>query len=152
MIAHWIVAMGPWSWLVIGAILLVAEILNPGIFLIWIGIAAVAVGLLSLALWDSAWWVWEIQLLLFAVFSVIAVLAGRRYFVSRGQESDEPNLNNRGESLVGRTATLREPVTEGRGRIHIDDTVWIIEGPDLEAGSRVRVTAAHGRVLKVEKA
>ena len=152
MIAYWVTLMGPWSWLAFGAILLIAEILVPGIFLIWIGMAAAATGLLSLALWETSWWVWEVQLVVFAALSVLFVLVGRRWLLARGLQTDEPSLNNRGQSLVGRTAVLREPIAEGKGRIHIDDSVWVIDGPDCEAGTRVRVTQAHGRVLVVEKA
>ncbi len=46
------------------------------------------------------------QLILFAILSVIVTLIGRRYYGSDDARSDEPLLNRRGESLVGRTATL----------------------------------------------
>ncbi len=152
MILEWMARLGAWGWLVFGMILLSAEILMPGVFLIWIGLAAMVVGLLSLALWETSWWVWEVQILIFAALSVISVLMGRRYLIQRGgATTDEPYLNQRGEGLVGRIVTLKEPIIDGRGRIHIDDTVWIVEGPDLMTGERVKVMAADGRGLKVEK-
>ena len=64
--------------------------------------------------------------------------------------SDEPLLNQRGASLIGRTATLKAPINEGRGRIHLDDTTWVVNGPDLPVGSRVRIVASAGSTLKVE--
>ncbi len=152
MITDWVTSLGPWSWLVFGAILLGLEILVPGVFLIWIGFAALIVGLLSIALWETTWWVWEIQLLLFAILAGASVLFGRRYFLSSGKDSDQPHLNERGAGLVGRTATLREPITDGSGRVHIDDTVWIVEGPDADVGTKVRIMSSNGRILKVEKA
>ncbi|CDZ36713.1 NfeD family protein [Neorhizobium galegae] len=147
-----VVNLGPWSWWILGVVLLTAELAAPGVFLIWIGAAAIVIGVLSLALWDAAFWTWHVQLLLFAVLSGAFALAGRRFYSSRNQETDEPNLNRRGESLVGRTATLHEPIAEGRGRIRLDDTWWSVMGPDLPAGTQVKVVAASGRDLTVEAA
>lgn len=151
MIHQWVTMMGPWSWLVLAAVLLVAELMLPGIFLIWVGIAAGLVWALSMMFWDSASWTWEMQWGLFALFSVAAVLAGRKV-VLRSGDSDQPDLNDRGASLLGRTTVLKEPIREGRGRVHLDDTVWVAEGPDAEAGTRVKVIAARGSILTVERA
>lgn len=145
-------SLGPWSWWILGLILLAAELAAPGVFLIWIGAAAIIVGALSLMLWDTGFWSWQVQWLLFAVLSIVLALAGRRFYAGRRETSDEPLLNRRGESLIGRTATLREPISEGRGRIHLDDTWWSVMGPDLPAGTRVKVVAANGRDLTVEAA
>jgi inner membrane protein len=147
-----VVNLGPWSWWILGLVLLVAELVVPGVFLIWIGAAAIVIGALSLALWDTALWGWHVQLLLFAALSVVFAILGRRFYAGRGQTSDEPLLNRRGESLIGRTATLHEPITEGHGRIRLDDTWWTVMGPDLPSGTRVKVTAASGRDLTVEAA
>lgn len=148
MIASFIAGLGPWAWWVLGLILLAAELAAPGVFLIWIGAAAIVVGALSVALDASGFWVWQVQLLLFAVLSVVFALLGRSFYAGR-QKSDEPMLNRRTEGLVGRTATLQEPIREGRGRIRLDDTWWPVNGPDLAAGTRVRVVAAHGSDLTV---
>ncbi len=152
MIARLILELGPWNWMVLGFALLAMEILVPGVFLVWIGLAAIATGALSLLLWGSALWVWQIQTLVFLALSLAAALAGNRYFRLRQPPSDQPLLNLRGEQLVGRTATLDEPIREGRGRIRINDTVWRVSGPDLAAGTRVKVVAAKGNDLTVEPA
>ena len=144
--------LGPWSWWVAGFVLLAAELIAPGFFLVWIGLAAVIVGALSLAFWDSAFWIWQVQLLVFAACAIIVTLLGRRYVYNNNQITDEPFLNQRGASLVGRTATLNEPIAEGRGRIRLDDTYWTVMGPDLPAGTRVKVVASNGRDLTVETA
>ncbi|MCA1406026.1 NfeD family protein [Ensifer sp. IC3342] len=151
MIARIVLELGPWSWWVLGLVLLAAELVAPGVFLVWIGFAALATGSLSLLLWDTAFWVWEIQVVVFALHSVFAVLIGRR-FVSSSVDSDEPLLNKRGEGLVGRTAVLEQPIAEGRGRVRLDDTTWAVEGPDLPVGTRVRIVASKGRHLTVERA
>lgn len=151
MIARLVLELGPWSWWVLGLVLLAAEVIVPGVFLVWIGLAALATGILSLILWDAALWIWQVQFVVFALLSMIAVPIGRRIVVT-SEESDEPLLNKRAESLVGRTAVLEQPIAEGHGRVRLDDTTWAVEGPDLPAGTRVRITASSGRHLTVERA
>lgn len=150
MIRSLVAELGPWTWWLLGLVLLAAELLLPGVFLVWIGIGAIVTGALSLVLWESSFWGWQLQLLVFASLALAATLLGRRFLSSGRDVSDEPLLNQRGASLVGRTATLKEPIVEGRGRIHLDDTYWSVMGPDIPAGTRVRVTASNGRDLTVE--
>lgn len=137
-----------WAWFVLGGVLLVAEIFAPGAFLVWLGLAALATGVLALIATLS----WQVQVLAFAALAVVAVLIGRKVAPLPGNASDRPFLNRRTESYVGRVFTLDLPITGGVGRVRIDDTVWRIEGPDLAAGTDVRVVAADGPVLKVEAA
>ena len=151
MIQRFAIELGPWSWWILGLALLAAEVVLPGVFLVWIGLAALITGILSLLLWETAFWVWEVQSVVFALLSVALVFIGRRFFVS-SSASDEPLLNKRGESLVGRTAVLEQPIAEGRGRVRLDDTTWAVEGPDLPAGTRVRIIASSGRQLTVVRA
>ncbi|MBD9373502.1 NfeD family protein [Rhizobium sp. ARZ01] len=150
MIARIAAELGPWAWWVLGIVLLILEVLMPGVFLVWIGVAAVITGALSLLLWEASWWTWQVQWLVFAALSVAAVLVGRRLVLSNAQRTDEPFLNQRAQGLVGRTATLEQPISEGRGRIRLDDTMWSVQGPDLPIGTRVRVVASSGRDLTVE--
>ena len=142
--------LGPWSWWIVGFVLLAAELIAPGVFLIWIGLAALVIGVVSLFFWEAALWAWQLQLVLFAALSVVFALLGRRYFGRNRAVSDEPFLNQREASLVGRTATLQEPIVEGRGRIRLDDTWWPVNGEDLPAGTRVRIASARGRSLTIE--
>jgi membrane protein implicated in regulation of membrane protease activity len=151
MIMNLIAELGPWSWMALGLILLGAEILVPGFFLIWIGIAAIGVGALSLALWDFAYWTWQVQVLFFLALALAAAFVGRSLMGGKAI-SDQPLLNRRSDQLVGMTATLQEAIVNGRGRIRINDTTWRVTGPDLEAGTRVRVARAEGAELVVEKA
>jgi inner membrane protein len=150
MLVNLVAWLGPWSWWILGMVLLAAEMAAPGVFLIWIGLAAMVLGAASLALWGEVWWSWQLQLVLFAALSLALTLAGRSYFARKHSESDQPMLNRRGDSLVGRTSTLVEPIREGRGRIRLDDTWWSVTGPDLPAGMRVRVADWTGSELIVE--
>ena len=142
--------LGPWNWMVLGFVLLALEILVPGVFLLWIGIAAIIVGALSLQFWDWAVWTWQVQTLVFLALSLIAAYPGHRINKAGGAAREEPLLNRRDAQLVGRTATLQEPIREGRGRIKLDDTVWKVVGPDAPPGTRVRVVSATQGELTVE--
>lgn len=143
----WLQSVSPWHWLVLGVVLVILEIFSPGVFFLWLGIAAGLVGLV-LAVWPGI--DWPYQLLLFAILSLTTVLASRHYFRRFPIGTDEPRLNRRGEQYLGRTFTLTGPIVNGTGRIRVDDTTWKISGPDCPAGSRVRVSGVDGAVLQVD--
>ena len=149
MIADLVARAGPWSWWVLGVVLLILEIVVPGVFLFWIGLAGIATGLLSLILWGSPIWAWQVQVVTFVVLSFVAVAIGRSV-LKRGETTDEPNLNRRSESLVGRVVTVTEAIENGRGRVKVDDTTWSVSGPDQPAGAKVRIVSASGNELRVE--
>lgn len=141
--------LGPWNWMVLGFVLLALEIILPGFFLLWIGIAALIVGAVSLAVWEAGFWTWHVQVLLFLVLAVASAYAGRGLMRRSGDVSDQPLLNMRGAQLIGRVATLTEPIANGRGRVHIGDTMWRVSGPDMPAGARVKVTGASDSDLEL---
>ncbi|TPW29963.1 NfeD family protein [Pararhizobium mangrovi] len=143
--------LGPWSWWVLGFVLLIAEVVVPGVFFVWIGAAAIAIGAVSLLHWDSVWWTWQIQFIAFAILAFLAALVGRQVMAGREQDTDEPQLNRRSAGLVGRTTTLTDAIENGRGRIRLDDTYWTVAGPDMPTGTPVTVTAAKDRELTVER-
>lgn len=150
MIADLVARAGPWSWWVLGVILLILEIVVPGVFLFWIGLAGVATGLLSLMLWGSAIWAWQVQVVTFVVLAFVAVLIGRTVLKRGETDSDEPHLNQRAESLVGRVVTVTEAIENGRGRVKVGDTTWSVSGPDAPAGAKVRIVSAVGNELRVD--
>lgn len=138
-----------WHWFVLGLVLLIAEVLLPtGFFLIWVGAAALIVGALA---WTVPALGWEVQLLLFGVMSVTSFFVWRRFSPGNPQ-SDQPALNRRGHSYVGRTFTLTVPIVNGFGTLHVDDSQWRISGADVAAGTQVKVVAVDGATLKVERA
>ena len=139
---------GPWTWFVVGGLLLIAEIFMPGVFLWWLGLAALATGALAYVVTVS----WQVQVLAFAGLSVLAILLGRKVAPAPDAASDRPFLNRRAAGFVGRVFTLDAPIEGGVGRVRIDDTVWRVEGPDVAAGREVKVVAADGATLKVEPA
>ena len=139
--------LGQWVWFVAACVLLMFELITPGVFFIWLAFAAALTGVADY-FFDLPW---QAELLLFAALSVVAVFAGRRVYKGPAMvPADNPYLNRRQMGYVGRTFTLKEPIVDGRGRLTIEDTVWEIEGPDLAAGSRVKVTGARAMALQVE--
>src|SRR5262245_32554894 len=98
--------LGAWNWMILGCIFLVLEIVLPGFFMLWIGLAAVATGALSLMLWDNAWWGWEAQAIVFVVLSIISAWIGSRVMTRSRHDPDADLLNQRGAQLIGKLATL----------------------------------------------
>jgi membrane protein implicated in regulation of membrane protease activity len=137
--------LGNWNWLIFGFILMALELLAPGVFMFWLGLAALLVGLVSFVMNPS----WQTQLLMFAIFAIAAVPAWRYFARSAGSTSQSPFLNNRTKALIGREFTLEKPIVGGTGTVRIDDTIWRVAGPDAPAGSRVKVVQADGASLTV---
>lgn len=136
-----------WHWLILGVVLVVLETLAPGVVFLWLGIAAGITGLVVVVAGDLSW---EFQALLFAGLSLISVVCGRLWFRYRPTATDHPTLNRRGERHVGQTFTLDAPIVDGVGKIRVSDATWKVTGDDLPAGTRVKVVAAEGTVLRVE--
>lgn len=136
-----------WHWWVAGLGLLILEAFAPGAVFLWMGVAAFTVGLLSWALPLT----WPLQLILFGGLSLGFFFLYRR-FRTTPPPSDAPTLNRRGESYVGREFTLAEPIVNGIGHLRVDDSQWRIAGPDLPAGSQVKVIRAEGATLRVSAA
>ncbi|WP_268798976.1 NfeD family protein [Pseudomonas huanghezhanensis] len=138
-----------WDWLALGTVLLILEVFGAGGYLLWIGVAAASVGILTYIVTGMPW---ELQFLLFALLSVLtAVYWWRRQRVVIRQ-SDQPGLNMRGQELIGRTFIVHDAIVAGRGKIKVNDGVWMVIGPDALAGSLVRVVSQEGAILKVEPA
>ncbi|ABD90366.1 NfeD family protein [Rhodopseudomonas palustris] len=140
-----LVSLGSWNWLIVGFVLMGLELMAPGVFLFWLGLAALLVGGLSFVTEPS----WQAQILAFALFSISAVPLWRRFARPRPGEGSNPFLNKRAEALVGRVLTLEKPIVDGAGTLRIDDTVWRVSGPDAPAGSKVKIVEADGASLTV---
>jgi len=138
-----------WYWWALSAILLVCEMLLPGVVFLFIAIGAAVAGLVLLVASGASL---EIQLAVFAIASVVSAVALRPYFKRLQGRTAEPSLNARGEALVGQIFVLDQPILAGRGRVKLGDGSWIVTGPDMVAGAKVRVAAVSGTELKVEPA
>ena len=141
--------LGAWGWVILGLVLIGGEVFAPGVFLIWLGLAALLtggiVGLTSIG--------WQAAALVFAGFSLVCVIVGRLLTRRKGEEPDAATgLNDRGRQLIGKVFRLDATMTGGEGRIRVGDSSWRVVGPELLAGSVIRVVRVDGATLVVEKA
>jgi inner membrane protein len=143
-------SLGAWSWIILGGILLAVELIAPGTFILWLGVSAILVGLISFVI-D---WNWQEQGVGFVILAVASLVMWWRLIrpARRDEDaSDQPFLNRRAQGFVGREFTLEKPIVDGAGTVRMGDTVWRVTGPDCAAGSRVRIARAEGATLFVER-
>jgi inner membrane protein len=135
--------MSAWiPWLLVGISLLIAEMVLPGAFLMWLGLAAFGTGVLTLAA-DLRF---EIQVIAFGVLTAISLGVGLRL------RRRHASLNTQQAGLVGRTAMAL--AFHGReGRVRVGDSDWAARLPEDVAeptsGTTLRVTDVQGTVLIV---
>lgn len=135
-----------WFWLIGGVLLLIAEVIAPGFFLVFIGAAAMAAGLFTLLFGLGT----PAQLALFVVYAIIAVMIGRKVYANQAVDSTDPLLNDRAARLVGKSVTVIEAVDEHSGRVRVGDSEWSARGGPGRPGERVRITGVDGNCLLVE--
>lgn len=141
-----------WSWLIFGVILMAIELFMPGVFVVWIGLAAVISGIIFSIFTDLTL---SYQLLTFAILSFICVVLGWYVYgqvLTKSGRKDYKTLNNGAESFIGNEYSLLEDVVNGRSKAKVGDTVWLVQAPDgLKQGAKVIVESVDGVVLKVKK-
>ena len=135
-----------WLWLGLGLLLAIAEVAIPGVFLIWLAAAAMITGLVA---WLEPLGM-PLEVVLFAVLSVVSVFIGRNYLRANPIEPADPKMNDRGARAIGETVVVTQVIESGQGRVKLGDSEWLAKGPDAEPGTRMRVTAHDGVVLVVE--
>jgi inner membrane protein len=138
---------GAWFWWIVAGVLLIGELTMPGVFLIWLAGAATLTGIVDLVFHLN----WQGELAVFAVVSVLLVIASWNYVRRQhSPKSDQPDLNQRQIGYVGRRSTVMQAISNGSGKVRIDDSVWDASGPDLPQGTQVIVTGVKGSTLVVE--
>ncbi|MGL4439333.1 MAG: NfeD family protein [Bosea sp. (in: a-proteobacteria)] len=143
-----IAALGAWIWIIAGLLMMGIELLAPGLFFIWLGLAALATGL-TVAVFDLGW---APAAMLFTAFAVASVFGGRALMRANGSEPEAAaNLNALSRNLIGQTIRLDDAIQNGKGRIRIGDTVWQAFGEDAAAGDKVRIVRLDGSSLVVER-
>ena len=125
-----------WFWLIGGVVLLIAEVIAPGFFLVFIGAAAMAAGLFTLLFGLGV----ASQLTLFVIYAIIAVMIGRKVYANAAVDSSDPLLNDRAARLIGKSVTVIEAVDEHSGRVRVGDGEWSARGGPGSPGERVRIT------------
>jgi len=137
-----------WHWMVVGAVLLIAEVIVSGGFLLWIGLGAF---LISLIVWMIPTLLWSTQMILFGLFALCASILWWAYLRRYPIHTDDPTLNRRSEQYIGRTFALVDPIENSRGKIKVDGIMWTVKGSDMPSGTQVKVIRAEGVILIVEK-
>jgi membrane protein implicated in regulation of membrane protease activity len=139
-------------WWILALVLIAGEVLMPGFFLLWIGIGAAATGLVVLIVPGLGFLA---QAVVFAVLAFVSCMVWWKWLRPRVDRGDDPaaaNLSRRGAQMVGQRYVLAEAIVNGRGKAHVGDGQWLVEGPDLPIGAEVRVVGVDGTTLKVEAA
>lgn len=136
-----------WLWAIGGVLLLIAEIIAPGFFLVFIGAAAIATGLFTV-LFDLGL---AAQLGLFAVYSLVFVLVFKRWYGEPDGIAADPLLNDRAARLVGRRVEAVSDVDKHQGRVRVGDSEWSARGGPAAVGELVRVVGVEGNCLMVER-
>jgi inner membrane protein len=140
-----ILALGAWSWLILAAVLFALELVAPGIFLMWFGVAAVVTGLIMFR-YDIGW---QWQLITFGPPRSSRCCWPIDISAKHPLESERPLLNEHATQLIGQSFVLVDPIVDGRGSIRTGDTIWRVEVPELPSGTRIKVVGADGTLLKV---
>jgi hypothetical protein len=136
-----------WLWLIGGVVLLIAELIAPGFFLVFIGAAAIVTGFVALVLPIGL----ALQLALFAALAFVAArYGGRRAYSMRYDYSSDPLLNDRAKRLLGRVVIATQPIDSHSGRVRVGDSEWSARGGPAVVGDRVRIVDIEGNCLKVE--
>lgn len=137
-----------WYWLALSALLLILELLVPGVYFLWMAMAAMGTGGV---LWLFPALDWKIQAFVFSILSVAIIFLFERFALKKPISSDRPLLNRRAAQYIGRTFKLEQSIINGIGEIHTDDSVWRVHGQDCQAGNRVRISGVEGIIFKVER-
>ncbi|MFZ1392523.1 MAG: NfeD family protein [Dokdonella sp.] len=136
-----------YGWWLLALLLIAAELVAPGYFLLWIGLAAAIMGLVMLVFPGL---VFVGQAVLFAMLAITVCVIYWKFIRPAAElRDDQPLLNRKGERMIGRRITVVEPVVNGRGKAKVGDSVWLIEGPDCAIGTYVEVVGVEGTTLKV---
>ena len=134
-----------WLWAIGGLVLLIAEMIAPGFFLIFIGVAAIATGFATLALGLGL----PVQLLVFVIAAGLALLFGKRRYEESPNVDLDSRLNDPGRRLEGRTAEVVATVDDHGGRVRLGDSEWSARGGPAAVGSRVTISGVDGNCLIV---
>jgi inner membrane protein len=138
-----------WLWLILGALLAIAEIaIAPGVFLIFIAAAAAVTGVITLFLDIGP----AVQFVLFGVFSVISEYSGRYFYARQGHVGAMPDLNNRSAQMVGQIVMVTQSTNAGAGRVRVGDSEWPARGAELPTGAKARIVEVVGGYVHVEAA
>lgn len=136
-----------YGWWLLALVLIAVEMIAPGYFMLWIGVAAGVMGFVMLLAPNLTTLV---QAILFALLSIAACLAYWKFIRPLAeQRNDQPLLNRRGQRMVGRRVVVIDAIVNGRGKVKVGDGQWLAEGPDVPAGTEVEIVSVQGTTFAV---
>ena len=136
-----------YGWWLLALLLIAAELVAPGYFLLWIGLAAGLMGLVMLAVPNL---VFIVQAILFALLSIAVCLVYWKFIRPSAElRDDQPLLNRKGDRMIGRRVVVVDAIINGRGKVTVGDSAWLAEGDDCAVGTAVKVVAVNGTSLQV---
>jgi len=140
-------SLGPTHWLVLGLILLIAEMASGTTYLLWPAMAAFITALISLTGATS----WLADMGVFDVLVIALTWVGRPLVESWKREGAASGLNERSEALIGARGVIAN-FANGVGSVKVQDTVWrAVSDEALEPGQAVVVDSVDGATLKVKR-
>ena len=121
-------------WATIGLILLTVEPFVPGVYALWIGIAAlVTAGFAFVFPWLEVW-----LFLIFAIATIVSAVGGSRLYARMHHGGNE--LNQMQQQLIGKSGVC---IAQGEGahiRIRIDGVEWAaLADGEIDINDRVVV-------------
>jgi len=142
----WVAEASPWLWLALGILLIAVEILAPSFVIIWPGLAAIAMALLT---WVAPGYTGQALIAIFAALSIVLLFGGRALMSRVEQDEPQTMLNARGKNLIGRDARVLS-VNGPQGKVEIDGVQWPATWEDIEPekGQWVMITDATGVNLR----
>jgi inner membrane protein len=138
---------GPWFWFILAGLLLIGELMSPGVFLMWVAGAAALTGVADAVIGLD----WQFEAIVFGILSAVLVYATwDRVKAQRNPKSEQPHLNERHMTYVGRVVPLEQAIVNGTGKVRIEDSLWDVDGEDAPKGARVKIIGVKGLRLAVE--
>lgn len=138
-------------WIIIGVVLILSELLATSIVAVFLGLAAIVVGILLQLGWIEAA---STQYSIFGIVSLVLLFTARgrfkRWFV--GYTADKGEHPSSFTEDIGDTVTVLADFQHGRGRVVLNGVQWDAQSSDpLKAGDLARVVANEGIHLTVVK-
>lgn len=142
------IMMDYWIWIASGLGLIFLEILTPGFYFLWIGLAAVVVGAINYFL-PGLDFIWSGTI--FAILSVVFCYFGKVSLYKKVKSDGVATLNRRGEQYIGSIVVIEEDIVNGRGKAKVGDTIWSVKSSEeKKKGESVKIIGVDGTLFIVE--
>lgn len=137
-----------WYWISFGLFMIFSEVVTPGFYFLWIGLAAILSGILSY-LFPGLDFV--VVGSFFAIVSVVLCYIGKISLYKKISSDNPSTLNNRGAQYVGQTVVVFEDIKNGVGKVKVGDGVWLAKSDtDKAKGDSVKIVGVDGIQFIVE--